>query len=268
MGFLILFIACASSASDAPSAPTPTARPPAHHAVWDALHDGKVSEVARHLDAGFELGTVLNEKLGHVALDVACLVGDRTLVSLLLERGADPLREDTAGYMSLDNAAYRGDAAVVRRLLEEPAVVGGGYHKKVHRDGNTPAFRAAWGSSVRGDYPAVLQSLLDAGVEVDELNGDRQTLLLVATMSSNQEVVRLLLDRGANVGHIDGFGNTALHLALRSAGQEVVRMLLDGGADPTVEDRAGKSALVLAAETGRVRLQKKWMNMLMMVFRV
>ena len=223
--------------------------------MWDALHARSEEAVVGLVEAGFDLSTVLNENLGHVALDVACLVGDPSMVSLLLGRGADPLRGDTAGYKPLQNAAYRGDAGVVRRLLKEPKVIGGDYHKEVHRDGQTPAIRAAWGSSPQGDYVGVLEALLDAGVDVDELNGDRQTVLQVATLSSNPDLVKLLLARGADVAHRDAHGNTALHLALRSAGKPVVRLLLEGGADPAAEDRKGRTALALAKETGRVSVE-------------
>jgi ankyrin repeat protein len=223
--------------------------------MWDALHARSEESVVGLVEAGFDLSTVLNENLGHVALDVACLVGDPSMVSLLLGRGADPLRGDTAGYKPLQNAAYRGDAGVVRRLLKEPKVLGGGYHKEVHRDGQTPAIRAAWGSSPQGDYVGVLEALLGAGVDVDELNGDRQTVLQVATLSSNPDLVKLLLARGADVAHRDAHGNTALHLALRSAGKPVVRLLLEGGADPAAEDRKGRTALALAKETGRVSVE-------------
>ena len=75
--------------------------------------------------------------------------------------------------------------------------------------------------------------------------------LLRAASAGNADTVRTLLTSpNVDVNGVDDQGNTALILAARLGHNEVVRALLIAGANVRVKNKEGKTALMLAAEGG------------------
>ena len=75
--------------------------------------------------------------------------------------------------------------------------------------------------------------------------------LLRAASAGNADTVRTLLaSPNVDVNGVDDQGNTALILAARLGHNEVVSMLLLAKADVKVKNKEGKTALVLASEGG------------------
>jgi hypothetical protein len=75
--------------------------------------------------------------------------------------------------------------------------------------------------------------------------------LLRAASAGNADTVRsLLASPNVDVNGVDDQGNTALILAARFGHNEVVRALLLAKADVKVRNKDGKTALMLAAEGG------------------
>jgi len=75
--------------------------------------------------------------------------------------------------------------------------------------------------------------------------------LLRAASAGNADTVRTLLTSpNVDVNGVDDQGNTALILAARFGHNEVVRALLLAQADRKVKNKEGKTALMLAAEGG------------------
>jgi ankyrin repeat protein len=162
---------------------------------------------------------------------------------LLLARGADVSAIDHFGRSALSYAAYLGDEARVRALLDAGTAVDGR-----DRNGWTPLFFAVAGGT-RAPWPLhqwqnwVLADL--AGVRSKEADAYRQ-------------VIRLLLRRGATVDARDRVGRTPLLLLLRSStpssrlgGPLLIYALLEHGADVSAlsapEDYDGKTPLMWAA---------------------
>jgi cytohesin len=75
--------------------------------------------------------------------------------------------------------------------------------------------------------------------------------LLRAASAGNADTVRTILaSPNVDVNGVDDQGNTALILAARFGHNEVVRALLLAKADVRVKNKEGKTALMLAAEGG------------------
>jgi len=74
--------------------------------------------------------------------------------------------------------------------------------------------------------------------------------LLASIKPGNSTAVASLLKRGANVNAVDKNGRTPLMLAAQQREAKIVRLLLSAGADLEAKDREGKTALDLAE--GRV----------------
>jgi ankyrin repeat protein len=64
--------------------------------------------------------------------------------------------------------------------------------------------------------------------------------------------VNLLLDRGASINSQSSAGNTVLHMAILAENQDLVRVLLQKGANVTTQNKKGKSPVQLARERGHL----------------
>nr|WP_314626007.1 ankyrin repeat domain-containing protein [uncultured Noviherbaspirillum sp.] len=98
----------------------------------------------------------------------------------------------------------------------------------------------------------LVQLLLDYGAEADEESFCKQTPLAAASATGDAAIVQRLIRADADVDHVDHNGLTALMLATHLGHVEVAAILLDAGATPDPDPAHGKlSALLLAAESGR-----------------
>jgi ankyrin repeat protein len=134
---------------------------------------------------------------------------------------------------SLGHAAYIGDLARVRRLLDAgPDEVWGT---------GTPLLQVL-------DEPAdcftdtellIAEALLDAGASLDAAGADGRTPMHVA-VRPGPRALQLLRDRGADLDVQNAHtGDTPLHCAVEETKVASVEWLLANGADPTRRNHAG-----------------------------
>lgn len=99
-----------------------------------------------------------------------------------------------------------------------------------------------------------VQTLLDAGTEVDSRFGDGTTALHWAAHRDSQPLVQLLLEAGASANATDDHGVTALSLAAVNGSAEVVQQLLNAGAEPNIARTSGETPLMTAARVGNLEV--------------
>ena len=133
----------------------------------------------------------------------------------------------------LHNAAQVRNAEEVRRLINDHMVdvniEFGSYQIP-------PLIEAAKDGNVE-----VVQTLLDAGADVDKSDKLRYTPLHWAAMwKANVEVVKILLGTGAEVNKVNRWGKTPLQITNR---KDVAKILLKNGADHNKEDQYGNTPL-------------------------
>lgn len=87
------------------------------------------------------------------------------------------------------------------------------------------------------------KKLLEAGADVEVLNGYNATPLCCAAFTNNQEMMQLFLDYGANVNWQYEGGNTALHAAVSNGSLEAVKLLLKYNANSSIRNNDGKTPL-------------------------
>jgi ankyrin repeat protein len=177
------------------------------------------------------------------ALSLAAERGRHALVRALIEAGAG-VRKPEIGGRALQLAAQEEHADVVRTLMEAKAPLGfSGWE-------NEPPLHAA---AARGQW-LVVEALLEAGLDPDQVDRGGQTALMRATASGHDKTVTSLLRLGAAPDLADRDGWTALmHAAAHPSSGSVgaIRDLVRAGA--AVNRRAGangKTALMIAAEKG------------------
>lgn len=96
----------------------------------------------------------------------------------------------------------------------------------------------------------VVRALLHYGADANGYQGGRSIPLHIAAQNGHAEVVRMLASNGADLNKIDAHGDAALHRAMTDSGREagVPRLLLTLGADPWVRNRRGMLATEVLAE--------------------
>ncbi len=68
--------------------------------------------------------------------------------------------------------------------------------------------------------PSIIKLLVDRGADIDALDSNKWTPLMIASMQANIEVVRFLVREGANKGIEDIEGKTAREHAIEALEQE------------------------------------------------
>jgi ankyrin repeat protein len=120
-----------------------------------------------------------------------------------------------------------------------------------------PEVTAAWKAAVKAGDVKALDTLVDAGADVDARDEHGQTALMIAAREGHTPIVRLLVSRGAGLNHTAKFNLSALMLAVLNGRDAIVGVLVDAGADVTIKGSGapgfdGKTALDLALAANRV----------------
>lgn len=133
-----------------------------------------------------------------------------------------------------------GDKAAVARLLAA------GADPNARSSAEEPAIELA----CFADAGEILQMLLDAGAEVDAVDGLHRTALMAAAARGNVKVMRRLIKAGANVNFQsdNDNGNTVLTSvldpsAVEDPSERVVQTLLRAGANPSMPSKGGWTPL-------------------------
>lgn len=112
----------------------------------------------------------------------------------------------------------------------------------------TPAPSPLIAATLANDITEV-RSLLASGTDPNQVY-HTNTALTYAARDGFTGIARLLLDYGAEVNWIDGEGVTPLILAAFKGHTELAQLLLDHGADPTIVDQWHRTALDYALRRG------------------
>lgn len=103
----------------------------------------------------------------------------------------------------------------------------------------------------RGDVDAIA-----AYEKLEERNSEGRTLLGIAALAGQREIVRHLLSRGADVHARDNAGDTPLLLASKVGAFDNAKLLIDYSADIDVADRMGTTPLMAAIRGCQTRTAK------------
>jgi ankyrin repeat protein len=252
----------------------------AYRAIEENDHDRLLELLDRFPDLVVQRGTNGNDLLG--------MAGDLTIVSVLLERGADPNRGNDYGWTKLHQAGYGNDCELARLML----AAGARTDLFARGDGGTPLVQALfWGhrevSELLGREPRNLRvaaGLGDVklirdlagtpqagahrgfyrphgGFPAWQPSGDPQEVLdealVWAAKADRADAIRLLVDLGAHVD-ADPYRGTALTWAAANGRVNSIHTLVQLGADPDQRGTfggpthgEGVPAIHIAAQAGQ-----------------
>lgn len=99
----------------------------------------------------------------------------------------------------------------------------------------------------------VVSLLLEYGAKVDKIGLHGETALGSAALRGFDDIAQLLLIHGTHPDCGKNTGKTALSQAAISGSLNIIKLLLDCGADPNAVSSNGATALVCAADNGRIK---------------
>ena len=88
----------------------------------------------------------------------------------------------------------------------------------------------------------IAQHLVEKGVDVDAMDEDGRSPLMMAANRNNLPLVKFLLRNGANVNAQDADAANRLSVLMYAQHPEMVQYLLDHGADPSISTAYGENA--------------------------
>ena len=143
------------------------------------------------------------------------------LMTLLCEKGADTNAQTSHGRTAAHFAILYGDQSDVITLLAK---------FKADFEVVDQRHQTALLSSVSYEKSACISALLECGVNVNASVGGRTALHMLFDKETPRDVdyavTSQLLEAGADVNALDGFGDSPLHIAIANENVEAVRYLL------------------------------------------
>ena len=184
-----------------------------------AAENGQKDVVQLLLDNGADPNTVGKHSL--TALHGAALMGYEDVVKILLEGGAETDTATNSGWTPLLYASKKGNKNVVELLLDRGAV------PNMANYAGAPLHLAMDYTDV--GYTDVVRLLLDRGADPNMADQNGWTPLHIAASMGNIDRVQLLLERGAQLNTVKQDGLTPLHLATVWGHENVANMLRKNG---------------------------------------
>ena len=105
-------------------------------------------------------------------------------------------------------------------------------------------------ASFNGDIEAVKRHL-DAGEDVNEIDGGRTPLHVANLCGGRKEIVELLIANGANVNKRDVRGSIPLHFSAWQGNKEIAELFIAKGAGVNTKNEDGETPLDWAKESSR-----------------
>ncbi|XP_049811721.1 protein TANC2 isoform X1 [Schistocerca nitens] len=213
-------------------------------------HEGAISMVSLLLEFGADPD--LTNSQGRTALSLASTRGHLEVVQLLTAAGAGPGRADTAGRCPLVHAARHGCHDIVSHLLSCDWVL----HSRGDEVPLGEAAQQALVAAAAQGHVEIVENLLD----MPEVNADTpdsltgETALTVAAANGCHSVCTVLIARGASISAVNNKELSPLLVAVKEGHWAVAERLLQHHAPLEQCDPAGRTPLLVAAAEGHVCL--------------
>ena len=232
-----------------------------------ALRSSRLYDAAFFLDAGNPVDKYVED--GKTALIIMCDEQRSHEVRWLVEKGADPDKTDSSGLSPLMHAAGRGDRNILQILIQAGAEVNlqspEGYTALQYavNGGWSEASLAleAWGGIIVQPYynHPMLSEVWTRRQHYSRALSLKETRwkhhdFLEDLMKGNYRDIRRYLDAGYDPDAADTEDLTALMLSASLNDLYISRLLMDNGADPSLKDSMGLDALWYAAFSGNREL--------------
>ncbi len=202
--------------------------------LYYAAYYGK-EEIARYL---VEKGSDVNYRRvnGETSLFAAAQFDHIGIVRLLVEHGADIEAQTGRGSTPVRCAINGGAKEVAAYLLEKGAVL--------------PEDGSLFHTAASNGMGAIVEAMIDLGVEPDSDDGNGGTILHSAAAGGLVELSRGAIASGLDVNQRNRYGTAPLHVAAVGGHGEVAALLIESGAETDLKTPDGRTPCHLALEFG------------------
>ena len=215
----------------------------------DAVVSNDVDRAAYLLGKGAHVNR--KDNLGTPPLETAARAGCIQMMQLLLDHGAKVDGLDSDGQTALMGAAMRNQAAAIKFLLAHGASVEKGAPRGYTplaiavEEGQLDAAYALIQAGARVNIPASEHRLTPLMVIASELPPQSRDVKVLQNHGPI-DVARALLAHKANVNMVDADGVTALMIAAARDNSQMIGLLIQSGANPRLKSAAGETARDIA----------------------
>ncbi|MCJ1251149.1 Ankyrin-2 [Trapelia coarctata] len=180
---------------------------------------------------------------GSTALNLSGIHGSPDITEALLDAGADPAHCNRNGFNLWHATASSASLEPLQRLCQRSKIIRLEDRTSL---GHTPLL-----SAVAAGGTATVEKLLALGSDIHAIDNQASGVLHVAATYGKTEVINLLLKKASelDVEALDSNGNTPLLVAAANGHQSSVVALLDSGSDPYVTNERHLTLLHYAAWT-------------------
>lgn len=214
-----------------------------HRAQRTALHRaagyGHLSVVQLLIEAGAD--PMKCSSVHRTSLHEACTGGHSDVVKYLLQHVTDLDLADLNGQTAAHLAAFHGEAECLRSLESKGSNI-----TLEDKLGRSPAHLAAM-----KNHPSVLRCILQSNVEINSVDDQGRTPAHYAAIAGGLESLKVLAYNDIDVNSRDVSGCVPAHYAAAHDHSSCLEFLLGSGLTRMdVRDKAGRSLLHLAAQHG------------------
>ena len=242
-----------------------------YHAVGEGCSKDVLETIVNH---GADVNA--KNKFNRTALLIACVKGNKDAINILLNAGADPNVTDYMGAACIHHVVGEGcsndvletvvnhgtDIDAINKTNATALMLACEKGKKDAIDvllnaGANPNFADADGDTclhyiARNDCcTEVVQAVISHGADVNVMNENNVTALMIACGRGNMHVINVLLNAGANPRISDADDHTWLHEAVRGGySQVVLETMINHGADVNATIKNNRTALMIVTVHG------------------
>ena len=188
-------------------------RPEMSSDMLNAVLAGKLADLIMAIKAGSDIDSVSPEKL-ESALIIAATAGHKSMVSWLIDSGADINQADTNERSSLFYAAVNGHHDITKLLLSN-----GANPNSPTKFGKTPLMAA-----VHNNHVELSKLLVNANTDINLRDHSGWSALFYASWNNNKTIGDLLLKNGAKPKLKDNEGYTARDIAMAKGSTEIAEL--------------------------------------------
>lgn len=179
------------------------------------------------------------EKLNKNYKNIAENAVKRLAKNRLLERGIPFTPDCFATYIAKDKLK------IVNEFLEA------GMSINEKDDAGVPMLNIA----CRNDNFDFVTTFLELGADLNAVSDDRgYTAVMDAVWRGNEKITKYLIEKGADLNTINKEGQTNLILAVGAGHENIVRLLAENGSNPDIKDAMGMSAYTYAVLFKKTRI--------------
>lgn len=200
-------------------------------------------------------GIDIFNKLRQTPLHLAVITHQIHMVRKLIEGGADVNLTDRHGQTALHLACQEGDANCVYAIRDVCKMGHGDIRLELK---NSQGFSVLHVATLNGNKQ-LIATILDMGADINEQDANSgRTPLHHAVEARKYHVAEYLISRGADANKVTFAGNTPLHTASGREMDDMVRLLMSHGANVNIANLEGDiPKVVRTSEQAKRQFQSK-----------